>query len=68
MGYYYKEGYFYLILIIIFFVVKIADIIIIIISLNIHLNYITDFIDKINLDFNNQRHDFKWNIIQLICS
>ena len=51
-----------------FFLVKLTDIIIIIISLSIHLNYITDFIDKINLDFKNQKHDFKWNVIQLICS
>ena len=36
------------------------------ICLGIHLKYITKFMNKINLDFEREKKDFKWNFIILI--
>ena len=41
-------------------------IIILIISLNIHIKYITNFMNRINSDFQRIKNDLKWNIIILI--
>ena len=36
------------------------------ICLDIHIKYITKFMNKINLDFIREKNDFKWNLILLI--
>ena len=41
-------------------------IIVLIISLDIHIKYITNFINRINFDFLRIKNDLKWNIIILI--
>ena len=47
-------------------IVYLLSIIFIIICLNNHVNYITNFMNKINLDFKREKNDFKWNLITLI--
>ena len=42
------------------------QIIFVIICLNHHVKYITNFINKINLDFEKDKNDFKWNLIILL--
>ena len=41
-------------------------IIFVIICLSIHVQYITNFMNEINLDFEREKNDFKWNLISLI--
>ena len=41
-------------------------IIFVIICLSIHVKCITNFMNKINLDFEREKNDFKWNLIILI--
>ena len=42
------------------------DEIFVIICLNIHLKYITNFMNKINLDYGRDKNDFKWNLVVLL--
>jgi len=54
--------------IILFIFIKIAYIIILIISLNIHNIYINNFMNIINLDLAIEKNEIKWNVIILIYS
>ena len=47
-------------------IIYLLNIIFIIICLIIHDKYITNFLNKINLDFQKEKNDFKWNLIILI--
>ena len=47
-------------------IVYLLNLIFIIICLSIHVKYITNFMNKINLDFQREKNDFKWNLIILI--
>ena len=49
-----------------FIIVYLLYFIFISICLDIHLKYITNFMNKINFDFERKKNDFKWNMIILI--
>ena len=51
---------------IIFGINFLLQIIFVIICLNHHVKYITNFINKINLDFEKDKNGFKWNLIILL--
>ena len=47
-------------------IIYLLNFIFIIICLNIHVKYITNFMNKINLDFQREKNDLKWNLVILI--
>ena len=49
-----------------FIITYLINFILIIISLSIHLKYITNFMNEINLDFKREKNDFKWNLFVFI--
>ena len=48
------------------FITYLLNLIFTIICLSIHVKYITNFMNKLNLDFQREKNDFKWNLIILI--
>ena len=52
---------------VVFFVLtKLVNIVIIIICLSFHVKYIKNYMNKINIDFEKDKNDFKWNVAVLI--
>ena len=47
-------------------IVYLLKLIFIIICLNNHIKYITNFMNKLNLDFQREKNDYLWNLILLI--
>ena len=47
-------------------IIYLLNIIFIIICLSIHVKYIMNFMNKINLDFQREKNDLKWNLVILI--